>query len=163
MSNTQTATMPTIARVGMGQISVVQRGEVATCVLGSCVGVVLDHRGSQTAAVAHVVLPDSSGRGGPPGKFADTAVPEMIQLLRRLGVPRAELRAKLAGGANMFHSTGTDLIGDTNLAAVLEQLGAVNIPVVAQDCGGFKGRRIVFESHTGLLTVDIVGEPRKEL
>ncbi len=35
--------------------------------------------------MAHIVLPESAGRDGAPGKFADTAVPHMLELLREQG------------------------------------------------------------------------------
>ena len=50
-------------------------------ILGSCVGVVLYHPVRKTAAMAHIVLPESAGRDGAAGKFADTSISGMITLL----------------------------------------------------------------------------------
>src|SRR4051812_39181300 len=53
--------------------------------LGSCVGVCIADRHSGAVAVAHVFLPDSEGRvleGTARGRYADTAVAALLELLR---------------------------------------------------------------------------------
>lgn len=154
MSTTETAT--TEVSVNMAQIAVIAPGEIARTVLGSCIGLVLHHRRLQIAAIAHIVLPNSEGRGGPPGKFADTAVPEMLRLLLAAGGNRSELRAKVTGGASMFGGSGPIQIGAANAEAVKQLLSEQNIPLVSEHVGGGKGRRISFDSVTGNLTVEMV-------
>lgn len=141
----------------MAQLALIAQGESAKAVLGSCIGLVLYHETRQAAAVAHIVLPRSQDRGGPPGKFADTAIPHMLQLLTDSGIPRIGLLAKLAGGANMFGSGGPIQIGKENHAAVIEILKGLRIPLVAEHVGGQKGRRMTFNSGTGEMRVDVAG------
>ena len=143
---------------GMGQIVLVPRDEIGRSVLGSCIGLVLYHRRNKCGVLAHIVLPHADGRKGPPGKFADTAIPEMLKQLEESGANKAGLVAKLAGGSHMFGGKGPIQIGESNLAAVTELLDELNIPIEAQHCGGKKGRRISFESNSGSLTIEIVGE-----
>lgn len=147
------------ANVGMAQIAVVSHGEIARAVLGSCIGLVLQHELKRTAAVAHIVLPQGQDRAGPPGKFADTAIPEMLALLAAAGIPRTGLSAKLAGGANMFGSSGPLQIGRENHLIVTQLLQSLRIPIVAEHVGGKNGRRINFDSSTGLLQIDMAGSP----
>ena len=72
----------------MGQM-VVARGDASlSAVLGSCIGVALHHAGLQIGGLGHVVLPDSHGRVGQPGKFADTAIPAMLKSLQAAGAGR---------------------------------------------------------------------------
>lgn len=143
--------------VGMGQVCVARAPDTLHSVLGSCMGVALYHPRLRIGALAHVVLPQSSGRPGTPGKFADTAVPYMLELLREEGALGGGLTAKLAGGASMFGSGGPMQVGTSNLEAVLQALAKAQIAVVGQHVGGIKGRRIRFDCETGELQVEIAG------
>ncbi|WP_254510154.1 chemotaxis protein CheD [Anatilimnocola floriformis] len=147
------------ANVGMAQIALVAQGEIARAVLGSCIGLVLFHELRKTAVVAHIVLPQGQDRPGPAGKFADTALPEMLAILAENGIPRTGLVAKVAGGANMFGSSGPLQIGKENHAIVIQLLKNLRIPIMAEHVGGKVGRRITFDSATGDLQVDMAGSP----
>jgi chemotaxis protein CheD len=144
--------------VGMGEIVLVRRGELARAVLGSCIGLVLFHARAGVASLAHVVLPASEGRDGPPGKFADTAVPHMLDLLLAAGAPRTGLIAKFTGGANMFGGKGPIQIGKANAAAIEKSLQMLGIRAAGNHVGGSKGRKIAFCPTEGKLTVEVVGE-----
>lgn len=143
-------------QVGMGQVAAAEGPQRLRSVLGSCVGVVLYHPRTHRGTLAHVVLPDSAGRSGAgPGKFADTAVPHMVDLLRMAGPLRRELIAKIAGGANMFAHTGPLQIGEANTQAVIRALEAAGVRLVAKDVGGTCGRRITFDCSSGELLLEI--------
>jgi len=145
--------------VGMGEAAAVRAPASLTCVLGSCVGVVLYHPRQRIGAMAHVVLPESAGRAGSPGKFADTAIPHLLELLKAAGAPAAGLIAKISGGASMFSSGGPLQVGESNVQAVLKALQSVHISLAAQHVGGNKGRRVHLDSATGTLSVEVVGCP----
>lgn len=149
--------------VGMGQISAGRAPERLKAILGSCIGLALYHPGLKTGVMAHVVLPESDERNGTPGKFADTALPHMLDLLKQMGTPHHNLTAKLVGGANMFGGTGPIKIGDANVAAVTQLLKKAGIRIAGQDTGGSKGRRVSFDCCTGALTIECVGQPAKTL
>lgn len=149
--------------VGMGQITVAKAPALLCSVLGSCVGLVLYHPRFKTGALAHIVLPTASGRGALPGKFADTAVPYMLDEFSKAGIPRQGLVAKIAGGACMFGVSGPLQIGDSNIEAVRALLKAENLRITAEDVGGQKGRRVTLDCETGELLVEIAGESRKKL
>ncbi|ASV76881.1 Chemotaxis protein CheD [Thermogutta terrifontis] len=147
--------------VGMGQIATGDRATQFTSVLGSCVAVVLWHPRLSLAAIAHVVLPKSHGQNGQPGKFADTAIPYMLEQLARMGCPKPGLVAKIAGGANMFRVGGPLQIGDDNVATIREILKMAGIPITAEDVGGTHGRKITFTCSTGEMLIEIAGEKAK--
>ena len=149
--------------VGMGQIAAGQAPQRMRAILGSCIGLALYHPGRKTGVMAHVVLPESAGRDGAPGKFADTAVPLMLELLRKQGLPTYGLTAKLAGGANMFSGSGPLQIGDANAVAVAAALKKAGIRVAGQDVGGTHGRRVDFDCASGQMTVQCAGQPARTL
>lgn len=150
--------------VGMGQIVVGRAGDTLEAVLGSCVGVALVQPKLHLASLAHVVLPSSNGRAGSPGKFADTAIPEMLRLLAIEGASSSGLVAKLAGGANMFgNATGPMQVGESNINAIVAVLAKYGFRVAAKDLGGGKGRRITVDCRTGLVDVEVVGQHKAVL
>jgi chemotaxis protein CheD len=146
----------------MGQIAVAQTSGILRTLLGSCLGVALYDRRFKIAALSHIVLPNSLGKTDPPGKFADTAIPEMIgQMHERSAAEKLRLHAKIAGGANMF--AGADprnSIGMQNVEAVERILDDLRIPIIARHCGGEQGRRMMLDAATGIVTIDMVGAER---
>jgi chemotaxis protein CheD len=162
MSSTATTTT-TDTNVGMGQIAAGRDDARLGAVLGSCIALALHGPRQKTGAMAHVVLPQSNGRDTPPGKFADTALPAMLNALAKMGTPASSVVAKIAGGAAMFAVGGPLQIGDANIRAVTEALKAAGIRLAAQDVGGRKGRRVWFHAGTGELIVQIVGSTPRVL
>jgi chemotaxis protein CheD len=163
MNTSTTSTPAKDILVGMGQIAAGQAPQRMRAILGSCIGVALYHPGRKTGIMAHVVLPESAGRDAAPGKFADTAVPQMLAILREQGMPTYGLTAKLAGGANMFGGSGPLRIGDANAEAVVAELKKAGIRVAGQDVGGTRGRRVDFDCANGQMTVQCAGQPARTL
>ena len=135
--------------VRMGELAVSSApGEVLLSIgLGSCIGLALVDQRRGIAGLAHVMLPEAiGGGGGPAGKFADRAVPELVARTTALGTSRTALRAVLVGGAQMFTlggGVGSALdIGVRNEFAVRAALSAARIPVAAGATGGDRGRTI---------------------
>lgn len=158
--------VPPIVSVPIGQWAVAQAPAVIRTLLGSCVGVVLHDRQGRIGGVAHVVLPDSRGCVEHPGKYADTAVPAMLDDMERLAGRklRTRLCAKLLGGASMFQTTSGPLeIGRLNQAAVERILATLGVPVVARDVGGDAGRRLTFDTASGIVFVKVPGRDDYEL
>jgi chemotaxis protein CheD len=158
MTATTLVEMKSATLVGMGETVLLHHGETARSVVGSCAGLIISHRRLKLAAVAHIVLPEAAGRPGLPGKFADTAIPYMVDLLRQQGAERASLVAKVAGGAQMFGTSGPLQIGDANIHAVTAILSDMGIPLQARSAGGTKGRRLTFHCDSGEIQVEIAGE-----
>ena len=79
---------------------------------------------------------------------------------------RYALKAKIAGGAEMFKLDGnSDLlrIGPRNVEAALAQLEKLRIPVIAKDVGGNIGRTIEFDPATSLLKIRKVNREEKTI
>ena len=151
--------------VKMGEIAVSRDGGLLRTLLGSCLGVVLYDRRLRAAAMAHIVLPESRGQIEHLGKFADTAIPEMIRRLGSLlGNQPLKLTAKIAGGANMFAVNGAAAtIGQQNVSAVEKLLEERRILIIGRHLGGTQGRRMALDVATGVVTIDVVGATSTEL
>ena len=151
--------------VKMGEIEVLSECGRLRTLLGSCLGVVLYDRRLKAAAMAHIVLPESRGNREHPGKFADTAIPEMISRLESLFTNQPlKLIAKIAGGANMFPVNGpAATIGQQNVEAVEAFLEQRRIVIIGRHLGGTQGRRMALDVVTGIVTIDVVGANSTEL
>ena len=122
--------------LGIGEIGTARENGILRTFVGSCVGLAIYDQRRRVAGLAHIMLPNSKGAGTPVGKYADTAIPEMIRLLEGLakGGP-LRLSAKMVGGAKMFAFQSGVTIGDQNVAAIDRILDGLGIPVLARDCG----------------------------
>jgi chemotaxis protein CheD len=128
--------------VRMGELAVsAQIGDELVAIgLGSCIGLALADAEAGVGGLAHVVLPESAGKPGPTGKFADLAVPDLIATMVSAGAMKRRLQAVLIGGARMF-TVGASLdIGARNTEAVREALGREGIKIHAEEVGGNRGR-----------------------
>lgn len=135
-------------RMGEMAMSSEKRDVLSVVGLGSCVALILIAPKKGAAALAHVVLPErkmTSARQVPPGKFADTALPALLEAFAKFRIKPTDLYAILVGGATMFgHTKGSKLagIGDRNIAAVHEVLALNGIGVASEDVGGTSGRSV---------------------
>jgi chemotaxis protein CheD len=127
--------------------------------LGSCIGLALVDQRRGIAGLAHIMLPEAIPGGGPVGKFADLAVPELVARTTALGTSKSLLKAVLVGGAQMFALGGSGAmdIGVRNDTVVRELLAAQRIPVIAAATGGAKGRTIRVHPGGAVLSKDAGG------
>jgi chemotaxis protein CheD len=155
--------------VAIGRWAVAAAPAKVRSLLGSCVGVVLHDRVARVGGLAHIVLPSSRGVTNHPGKFADTAIPAMIEHFERLLKTRVRGRlvAKLAGGASMFQTNATTNpllnVGQLNQEAVEQILATLRIPILARDLGGGSGRHLTLDTSSGIVTIRIPGGSDYEL
>jgi chemotaxis protein CheD len=133
--------------------------------LGSCIGVALLDRTSYVAGLAHVVLPESREGTTVPGKFADTAVPELLRQIIALGAAKQRLTAVLVGGAQMFAGGGSGSldIGRRNEQAVRSALAVAGITITAAVTGGSSGRTMRVHLGPGLVTCKAAGSTEEPI
>lgn len=164
--------MSRIHHVGMAELTVVSTPEtLVTLGLGSCIGLVLYDQTAKVAGMAHIMLPDSRGAKDKalekPGKFADTAIPVLIEQVCRMGAVRSRLKAKMAGGSQMFALPGaqTDFlaVGSRNTKETTEILKNLGITLIAADTGGNKGRTVEFSTKSWMLSVRVLGKGTSEI
>ena len=127
--------------------------KLITLGLGSCVGIALYDRVKKIGGLSHIMLPDSTAfhKEVKSEKFADTAIPKMIQELYGGTLQTRNLVAKIAGGASMFKFPDkkmTSDIGKRNVEAVEKILHELGIPVLGSHTGGSVGRTMVVDLDT---------------
>jgi chemotaxis protein CheD len=142
--------------------------KLITVGLGSCVGIAIYDKASGIGGLAHIMLPDSSqfNKITNQVKFADLAIPMLVEDMIKKGARLRNMIAKIAGGASMFNFSDKSIImdiGNRNGIAVKNALKILAIPIVAEDIGGNKGRTLIFDTESGILSIRTVGLGTTEL
>lgn len=161
--------MPELIKVGMADYKVAKNpASLISYGLGSCVGIALYDSITKVGGLAHIMLPDSTQARSAenPAKFADTALPLMVDDMIRLGASKSRIIAKIAGGAQMFtFANATDImrVGERNTEAVRTVLKKIDIRIVAEDTGGNYGRTVELKLDSGVYRVKTIDKGEKEL
>lgn len=141
-----------VINVEVGKMIVDSSPAKFSAVLGSCVGVALEDCTTGVGGLSHVMIPSSNGEDvNNPSKYADLAVPALVEAVEKAGAVRQKLQAKIAGGANVLHIGNRShvlRIGEQNIVNVKTALAAERIPVLSEDTGGSVGRKIWVDLRT---------------
>jgi chemotaxis protein CheD len=150
--------METMVRMGELAISDTPGDVLVSLGLGSCIGLALVDKRAGVAGLAHIVLPVSTGTPKPESlnKFADHAVPALVDGMVERGASRVFMQASLVGGASMFAGAGLE-VGARNADAVRELVAGRRVPVVAEAVGGSKGRTVKVDVTSGAVSVREAG------
>lgn len=152
-----------VVKVGMADLNILKSpGILTTLGLGSCVGIALYDKDKKIAGLAHIMLPSSLEikNNTNKAKFADTGIELLVERMLHIGASRRVLKAKIAGGSQMFNfNSDSDIlkVGQRNVLATKEKLKELNIPIIAEDTGGNYGRTIELSSSDGSLLVKTIG------
>jgi len=161
--------MPDLIKVGMADYKVGRNpANLISYGLGSCVGIALYDPVTKVGGLAHIMLPDSKQARSAenPAKFADTALPLMLDDIIKLGAAKSRIIAKIAGGAQMFtFANATDImrVGERNAEAVKMVLKKLDIKMLAEDTGGNYGRTVELKLDSGIYRVKTIDKGEKEL
>jgi chemotaxis protein CheD len=155
--------------VGMADLKATKvPGVLTTLGLGSCIGIALYDPQAKVAGLAHIMLPDSKAiqNNQNIAKFADTAIVELIKQMERIGAKKSNMKAKIAGGAQMFafNATNDNLrVGDRNAEATSRILRQLGIPLIASETGANFGRTVELYSEDGRFLIKAIGQGTRTL
>ncbi len=143
--------------VGLAEVKTATNPHIlVTPSVGSCVVVILYDELTRIGSMGHIMLPDIDQAKAKKNraKFANTAVEIMLEQMTDIGAVRRRIKAKIAGGANMFPTVnrGNAMhMGARNIAAVKDELKKRKIRLVAEDTEGSYGRCVEFFLETGVV------------
>ena len=169
-----------IIKIGMGEGIVAEAPHIIESVgIGSCVAVTLYDLMRKAGGLAHIKLPQlisdcrfqisdlNSAILTPHSafEFADTAIPALLEELRKKGCSRQNIVAKIAGGAKMFpsYSIADAGIGEQIVRRVRHLLKKEGIPLKGRETGGSHGRSVEFYLETGKVVVKAFEREEKEI
>lgn len=155
-----------MVNVGIADLNVAAGTDVlATYALGSCVGICLYDSAAKIAGLAHIMLPWSKDANNPSDnmrRYADTGITELIQKMVMKGARKSVLKAKIAGGAQMFEANSAVFnIGSRNVEAVKKVLSTYGIPIIAEDTGSNYGRTVFFYAENGAMEIRAAAKTTK--
>ncbi len=153
----------TLINVGVAQVKIGQNPSILRTILGSCIGICIYDRVKKMGGLAHILLPIDTSNGTTPEKYADTAIPLLIQRLLKEGCTRNNMSAKIAGGASMFKfqaNVTLGQIGDRNIEETKKILEQLKIPLLEEDTGGNTGRVIDFFLNDGHMKIKAAGKEK---
>ncbi len=135
----------------------VQVGETTSIstLLGSCVSACIRDSATRAGGLNHFLLPE----GGDPttdiqsSRYGVHAMEVLINDLLKMGAKKADLQAKIFGGAQVIETSAFQAVGQQNGDFVKDFLKAENIPIMAEDLGGKSPRRVYFFPETGRVSV----------
>ena len=142
--------------VGMADYKIAKAPDIiCTLGLGSCIGICIYDPALKLGGMAHIMLPAAGGNVSDPEKYADTCLELLLKDILSIGGNKNRLRAKIAGGAQMFAFPGTPAlnIGERNAEAVKQELNKHGIQLLVAEVGGNFGRTIYFDVSTGALRI----------
>lgn len=156
-------------RVGIADLNIaIPPEKLITVGLGSCIGIAIYDPFSKIGGLAHIMLPDSTqfSNINNPMKFADLAIPLLLEKMERKGASKRNLKSKISGGASMFNFSDKSMImdiGNRNIISVKKVLKERGIPIISEETGGNKGRTMIFDTTNGVVQIKTVGMGIKEI
>jgi chemotaxis protein CheD len=137
--------------VHAGQLFASPVGTDVTTILGSCVAICLWDAAIGIGGLNHYMLSFDRGAAAPSLRHGNYATEELLVALSRFGAVRGRLQAKIFGGAcilQSFRQGGSDL-GQKNIDLARALLETERIPIVGEDVGGPRGRKLIFSTDSG--------------
>jgi len=141
-----------------GEIALVTDGKMLVSIVSVGVAVCLWEHGGTLAALAHFVEPRIHIPLQATPRFGNVALIKTVQLIREYS-PQGKIEAQIFGGA---HQPGSSDHGPENIEMARKVLLARGIPIVSEDIGGSKGRKLMFDTKNGHVAVIRVHHLRKE-
>ncbi len=124
-----------------------------TTILGSCVAVGVWDVWSGVGGINHYMLPLAAAQRSGSARFGSVALPLLLTRLTALGARQGGLRAKVFGGACVLEAMRESALGGKNVELARRFLAERGIPIVAEDVGGDRGRKLVFTTGDGAAEV----------
>lgn len=137
--------------VAPGEIMASAQPRAVKTILGSCVAVCLWDSSRKIGGITHYLLPAlPAGKEATP-RYGDVAISALLERLYILGTGSHGLVAKVFGGAAVVESPAGEsgLVGEKNIHMAHAVLERMRIPLVGEDVGGHKGRKLIFCTDEG--------------
>jgi len=128
-----------------------------TTILGSCVSVCMWDCKKRIGGINHYMLPLWGGNGLASPKYGDIAIEKLFGKMLSMGCLKGDLVIKVFGGAEVLENkTSYFAIPERNIEIAFLKLKELDLNISVHDTGGYNGRKIIFETHTGIVRSKII-------
>lgn|GEM_PF-266818 len=144
-----------VRTVKMGEIETAECPGILRAILGSCIGLALYDPHLKIGGLAHIFLPLSREGEEEDTRYADIAVPTLVERLLLLNCKKVRLICHMTGGGEMFPVSNNSLItgGRKNIEITRKMLEKMAIPVTREDVGGNFGSEIILYTENGKVEI----------
>jgi chemotaxis protein CheD len=156
-----------------GDLMICRTACEVTTVLGSCVAVTFFSAKLELGGICHAMLPAprygdedcalcSEGRW----RYVRCALAELIACFTHPGISPAAVEVKIFGGGHLIASSsdgdGGANVGANNVALARRMLAEAGFTIAAGDVGGPHGRKVVFNTQTGVVHMKLLNRDNAE-
>jgi len=137
--------------IRIGALYVSNTPVVLDTVLGSCISACLYDEEAKIGGMNHFMLPQSAEINPPTAaRYGVQAMEILITRLMKMGADRRRLKAKVFGGGHVLQTLeSADSVPQKNIEFIRRFMVTEKIPVVHEDVGGRRTRRVLFLPHSG--------------
>jgi len=130
-----------------------KEGILTSSPLGSCVAVVAYDSTTKIGGLAHIMLPGKAPKGND-NKYAESAITNLIDELKKLGVSKKHIEICLVGGANVLRKEN-DNIADQLIISISSTLEKKKLKVTASSLGGYERRTAKLILGSGIVNFTV--------
>ncbi|MDA3790855.1 MAG: chemotaxis protein CheD [Desulfobacula sp.] len=135
-----------------GYIFVPNQNITISSVLGSGVSVCIFDRKKLIGGMNHFQFPYMGTKGKTTALYGNVATITLVRMMLAHESPKKHLEAQIFGGACNPKQNDKD-IGRENIEIARKTLLKSRIPILSEDVGGEKGRKVVFNTRTNEVAV----------
>lgn len=121
---------------------------LVSAVVGTCVAICLHDRRLKSGGMNHFLFPKAGWRTKTTPQYGNVAVPALIRMMMSQGSRIEDMEAQIIGGASKGFGDPSGDVGRKNVKMARKILKKKGIPIVSEDTGGIKGRRVLFHTMT---------------
>jgi len=139
-----------------GNMLICREPAAISTILGSCVAICLWDAEAKVGGMNHYLLPAAPPLEPDSLRFGSAANERLLAAVVAAGARRPRLKAMVFGGACVvaaFRGRGDDHLGRQNVDVARKFLAKEGIPLVTQDTGGERGRKVAFHTGDGRILV----------
>jgi len=137
---------------------------MVSTILGSCVSVCLWDSELKYGGINHFMLPLWNGTGLASPKYGNIAINKLYERMLEMGCNKKNLIAKVFGGGEILQTTNYQFsIGERNIEIAKEYLKELNIQTAGISVGGKNGRKIIFDTQSGSVSMKYIENSNKSI
>ena len=139
-----------------GKIFSSKEPHIVDTILGSCIAVFLWDPVLRIGSINHYMLPYASRESSLSFKYGDIAIAELVTRMLLMGSDKKNIKAKIFGGGDIAYCNSLFNIGRRNIALARQMLKAEQIPIISYSVGGAFGRKVIFNSGSGIVLISYI-------
>ncbi|MEA3447570.1 MAG: chemotaxis protein CheD [Bacteroidota bacterium] len=141
-----------------------KNGFIRSTPLGSCVAVIAYDKTTKIGGIAHIMLPGISPTEdkAEKNKYAENAIENLLDELKKSGSKKANIEICLVGGANVLRK-GNDTTADNLIFSIFEIMERKKLSIKRTSLGGYERRTANLYLHSGIVTFTFGDKSEAEL